>query len=213
MRSHTHLSLFFLIAASFAASADPLLTFEPQAIVARVTPGASTAWFGVASESGAYTPRTVEYATILADSDNDGVVRFELNGPKPISIWLVVDMSNGQRTIGAPVGVVVRRTTLPPSALKSRGKNAQPGLILDEDALAVCWMVRPGAGAWRMVTNDAGGAHYDGRQNGKANFELRRLRAIDKSPDPPEDFAHGDIVVTVALSDLAVADVRVDQGR
>ena len=214
MRSpmRSFLILLFVFATA-AAVADPILTFEDRAVIAQVTPGATTAWFGLASEWGAYTPRTYEYARILEDGDRDGIVRFELETPKPASVWLVVDMSTGQRTIGAPAGVHVKRSTLPPAALKRRSGNARAGLFLRDETHAVWWVVRPGVGAWRMMAEDGSGEDADGRSNASVSSELRALRAIDKSPGPPDDFAHGDVIVTVALDRLAVADLRVNEGR
>ncbi len=210
MRALTHLMLLIFVAASAAAFADPILTFEAQAVVAQVTPGASTAWFAVVADSGAYTQRTSEYARILLDADNDGIVRFELDVPRPVAVWLVVDMSNGQRTIGAPAGVTLNRTALPSSALKHAGVNALAEVAVQDETLAVCWVVRPSAGAWRMTVEDGAIEDSDGLSDGSVSSALVGLQAVDQSPGPPDDFATGDIIVTVALDGLAIADLRVD---
>jgi hypothetical protein len=212
MRALKHVLLFLSVTAAATIGADPVLTFEERAVIARVTPGATTALFGLASDSFGYTPKTSEYAEILEDGDRDGIVRFDLDAPAPASVWLVVDMTNGRRTIGTPAGVAVKRKALPPAALKRRG-NAPAGVVIENETLAVCWVVRAGVGAWRMIAEDGAREDADGRSNASVSSELRALRAIGKSPGPPDDFAHGDIVVTVAFDGLAVADLRVDEGR
>lgn len=213
MRAPRYFLLCFslLFAAAVFATPDPILTFEEKAVVARVTPGASTAWFGLASDPSAYTPKTSEYARILVDTDNDGLVRFDLDEPKPIAVWMVVDMSNGKRTIASPAGVVASRKALPPGALKRRGGNARAAVAMDGETLAVCWVVRPGAGAWRMMAKDGASDDADGRSDGSVNAELKGLRAVGKSPEPPDDFEPGDIVVIVALDSLAITEVRVEK--
>lgn len=213
MRSLTSFFICLSVAVTFRVAAAPVLKFEKRAVVAEVTKGATTAWFAVASDSGAYTPRTSEYARILEDSDNDGIVRFELDAPKPVAVWMVVDMKNGQHTISATPGVAVSRTTMKPSALKGRGNNARAAVVIGSEGLSVCWIVRPGVGAWRMVAEDGDGNDADGRPDGSITSELRGLRAVGKSPASPEDFAAGDIVVTVALDHLAVSEQRVNQGN
>lgn len=204
------LSLFTLLGLPAAAFADPVLTFEEQAVVAQVTPGASTAWFGLVAESGAYTPRTSEYARILQDENSDGIVRFELEVPRPVAVWLVVDMSTGQRTIAAPAGVVLNRTELPSASLLGGETNAVAVVLAENETLAVCWVVRPNVGAWRMMVEDGANADVDGASNGSVSSALSGLDAVDQSPGAPADFASGDIVVIVSLEQLAVTDLRVD---
>ncbi len=213
MRSLTRVLLFLSLATTAAVSAAPVLTFEERAVVAQVTKGASTAWLAVVSEPSAYTPRTSEYARIIEDSDNDGIVRFELDAPKPVAVWMVVDMTNGQHAIGAPAGVILNRTTLRPSAVRSRGNNTHSGLVFASEALTLCWVVRPGAGAWRMIAEDGDDEDTDGRPDGSVTSELRRFRAVGTSAGPPEDFAAGDIIVTISLDGLAVSELRVNQGH
>jgi hypothetical protein len=200
-----------LVATSAAAAVDPILTFESQSVTAQVTPGATTVWFGVKSEYGAYTPRTSEYAQILQDTDNDGTVRIELNAPAPVAVWMVVDMSTGGRTIATPAGVIVQRKSLPGAALTHASESASASVLIEQEDPAVCWVVRPATGAWRMIVMDGGNEDQDGLSDGSVTSSLESLQAVGSSPEPPDDFAPGDIVVTVALDDLAVADLRVDQ--
>jgi hypothetical protein len=204
------LALFTLLALSVTAFADPIVIFEAQAVVAEVTPGASTAWFGLVAESGAYTPRTSEYARILQDENNDGIVRLELEVPRPVAVWLVVDMSTGQRTIAAPAGVVLNRTVLPSASLLGGGTNAVAGVLVENETLAVCWVVRPSVGAWRMMMEDGSNLDVDGASDGSVTSVLGGLDAVDQSPAAPAGLASGDIVVIVSLEQLAVTDLRVD---
>jgi hypothetical protein len=211
MRTLTQLVLFISFVVSASAFADPVLTFEAQAVVAQVTPGARTAWFAVVAEPSAYTPRTSEYAAILEDTDNDGVVRFDLELPQPVAVWLVVDMSNGERAIGGPSGTTLNRTALSSSALRHGDVDTLSGLIVETETLAVCWVVRPSAGAWRMVVEDTRLADSDGLSDGSVISALSGLEAVAGSTlAQPEDFIAGDIVVTVNLDSLAVADLRVE---
>jgi hypothetical protein len=203
-------SLFYscvLIAGT--ASAAPVVTFEELAVVAEVTPGATAAFFGLVAEPRPYSPATTEYVEMLVDSDSDGIVRFTLDEARPIGVWMVVDMSNGEHAVASPDGFLATRTSRPASSVVHKDTNVIAHVQQDEPTV-VCWVVRPGVGAWRNVVQDGTDADADGLSDDSVGSALPSMLAIGDSPAAPDDFVSGDIVVTVALDSFAVTDGRLD---
>jgi len=192
---------------SFAAMK---LRFEPGAIVASgVTPGAKTVWMTVSHDPLAYRFRVITRTSAVTDDDNDGVVRLALDKPlRDESVWIVVDMSSGDRAFDTPRPEHVHRLPLPAASIHGKGNGRRAGIDWAAKSMAF-WCVRPGVGAWSAVLYDGEPDDGDGRFDGRLSSALPSMQAVDSDAAPPEDFRPGDIVVAVDLFRLDTFDVRV----
>lgn len=186
------------------------IKFEESAVVATVTPGASTAWFAISHEVGADGLRVRNGAYIVADDDRDGVVRTPLTkGVPQTSFWMVVDMDSGEYAIESPGGGIAgHRRALPPSALKSKDKGAKAGLqhLLPRMTVLV---VRPGVGAWFGRIDDGSRDDSDGVADGNVTSLIDQLKAVGSAPPAPDDFERGDVVAFVEPMSFTIFDGRV----
>ena len=185
--------------------AKTVVTFEEGVVVARVTPGASTAWFGAAHQWKGYRLRVHEYVSVLADDDRDGIVRFRLPAGSQRSVWTVVDLANGDYAVEASPGSRLYRRPLPPSAFHARGNGQRAGVVHGEE-VALFWLIRPGVGAWMARVDDGSAADGDAAFDGHVAALLDSMTAVGASPPPPDDFVNGDIVIGLAPVSLAVVD-------
>jgi hypothetical protein len=199
------------ITAAFSAFATPTITFEEQAVVAAVTPGASTAWYAVVHEWDGYRLRVVDRATVYTDTDNDGVIRLTLDEPLfPDAVWMVVDLSTGDYAVAAPAGIPLHRLTLPQEAMTWASGNTSAKLVRPQESMIV-WLVRPGVGAWCAVIDDGTESDGDTALDGYVSAVADALQPVGSSPAAPTDFLDGDILAAVAPRTLQLADVRIDR--
>jgi len=203
--------IFIAIALCVASSAaaKTTITFEEQAVVATVTPGAKTAWFAVVHEWKGYGLRLVERAVLLDDDDRDGVVRLTLQ--KRVardSVWMVVDLGNGDSAIEAPPGMKLQRRPLPAAALNSRA-SGRAAHVVHKEAFSIVWVVRPGVGAWTSIVDDGNAGDGDGTFDGSVEAALERMTPVGDSPAPPDDFRRDDVVAAIAPMTLEIFDGRV----
>jgi hypothetical protein len=195
-----------------SAFAKATITFENRAVVARVTPGASTAWYSVIHDGTGFGMKVIRRAFILQDEDRDGIVRVELSDDTVRrSVFMVVDLSNGERAIEAPPGIRFRLRPLPPSAFVSRGSPRSAAVLNGSDALTVFWFVRPGVGAWVATVEDGSVGDGDGIVDGNVSALLARFVPVGSSPGPPNEFSRDDIVVAIAPLTLDIFEGRVPQ--
>lgn len=203
--------LAFLIAVSLPALAKNgvTITFEETAVVARVTPGASTAWFSIAHEYDSTGLRVMNGSFILADDDRDGVVRLPLHRQaSATSFWMVVDMSSGDHAIESPGPAPVRRRQLPPAAIHAKG-NGGKARVLQDYAAVTLFVARPGVGAWVGRVKDGSDDDGDGLLDGSATVLFEKLKPVGNSPPAPEDFQRDDVVAFVEPLTLSIVDGRV----
>ena len=197
-----------LVCLATPAAANTDIEFEQSAVVARVTPGARTAWFSVEHLRNGYRRTIVDRALILADEDRDGVIRLALDRPPSRSVWMVVDLSNGRYTIASPDGRPPHRRPLPPAAVRAR-TEAAAARVLQPLAPSIVWFVRPGVGAWVAAVDDGSQEDADGAVNGEIAARLSGMTPVDSSPPPPGDVQRDDIVVIAEPLELYVFEMRV----
>lgn len=191
--------------------ATPQITFEADAIAARVTPGAKTAWLGIVREPTGYGVRVSEHAKIEVDTDGDGIVRYALAGASQLdSVWLVVDMTSGESALEGPSMPAHRRRTLPEAALHGRG-NGVSAQVRGSHEVAMLWFVRPGVGAWYATSADGALSDGDNVPDGTSTAVLASLHAVGDSPEAPDDFVREDIVVVVDPFTLTVSEARIKE--
>lgn len=178
-----------------AQSAPPLrLRFEPQAVVAEgISPGNAAVFFSIAREVSGYATTTVHRQDVLADSDADGIVRFELDREVPFkSVWFAVDLATGQLAVAAPEGFPLREVPFPARAI--------PALLNRVDLqrpLVEIVLVRPAVGAWAVRAGDGGDNDDDGEADGTLRAALSALTPLGDSPPPPERLSRNDLLLVL----------------
>lgn len=204
------LSLLLFLSTPLLAKEPVRITFEEKAVVARVTPGATSAWFGIAHEWDRIGRKVVRRAFLVADDDRDGIVRVDVpNGLPPASFWMVVDLSSGEHAIAAPDGRAgLNRRQIPPGALHAKNAGANARLLQDYRVMTV-FIARPGVGAWFGQVEDGSAADGDGKTDGNVTALLERLAPVGSSPPAPDDLSRDDIVAYAEPMTLAVFDTKV----
>lgn len=208
MRRFALVAFGLLAVSPVSAKNAVLITFEEKAVVAQVTPGSSTAWFLIAQEPTGRGTKLIHRADIYVDDDRDGIVRVTLKDSViHSSVWIVVDLENGEHAVAAPAGPPLRRK-LSPTALRARG-NGKSARILQRELLTVIMVARPGVGAWIAKIEDGTTADGDAAPDGEITALLEKLKPIGKSPAPPDDFQRDDVVVLANPLTLAIYDGKV----
>lgn len=209
---HVLWALLIIVLALAAAPlhAAPKIRFETRTIVAeRITPGATTVWFGLAHEPQPYQLRIREHARTIRDEDRDGIVRLELKTDvPPESVWVVADMTTGNFSVAEPEGGKIRIKPLPASALFRRGSHGK-ARVSQREGYVKFWVIRPGLGAWTQTIEDGGAGDDDRNANGDATAVLEAFVAVPDSPGPPDDFGRGDIVIALDPLTLRLFQMRV----
>jgi hypothetical protein len=196
---------------SLPVLADPVITFEEQAVVAQVTPGATTAWFSVVHEWQGYRLKIFDRAQLLADEDGDGIVRMELSGPsKRNSVWMVTDLASGEYAFAVPEGCTLKREPLPPDSVHFAFHSVNSSLTVSDDSVIV-WLVRPGTGAWIVPVDDGATSDFDSLTDGIVTASSAQLQPVGETLASNLNFTTGDIVVAIDPMTLKVLDLRVTQ--
>jgi hypothetical protein len=192
-----------------SAAAAPALTYEEQAVVVSgVTPQGQVVWFSLAKQIEGYMAHFVTRRDLLADTDGDGVVRFELDRTVPLqSIWVAVDLASGEAVVGTPEGYPLRDASEPPG--HGRGEPGRPDWVTTGRQMLELLVVRPGQGAWTASLLDGGGDDDDHGADGRLTASLARLHAVGASPAPPERFQGKDLVFALDPDRMEIVSERV----
>lgn len=195
----------FLLLFSFSAIAQtPEITFEASAVVAKVRPGATTAWVGPGSAT-----------RIVTDSDGDGVVRIETTTRQRAG-WGVVDMATGAYALAAPAEVQLTQQVLADASILRGTSGAYSEFVVTNVGRSVRHhlIVRPGAGAWellmadfiRPIRND-----LDGVFNDITVFRASQFRAVaGAAPLALEGVEPGDVLIAMDTGGWYVTAKRID---
>lgn len=125
------------------AQTPPAITFEGNTVVARVTPGAETAWI--------WAKRGAVGSHVLRDDDGDGFVRWT-GDVRAGHVWAVVDLANDAHAIaGAPGWPPEERVLQDGAILRGTTGAYSEFVIMDgEDEERQYLILRPGVGAWQL---------------------------------------------------------------
>jgi len=191
--------------------AAPTITFQTESVeIGGLTPGGQLALYGVAHEFSREYPTIQRWARQLRDDRLEGRATFDLGHAIPEqSLWVAVDLATGLVASASP-----RAVLLHPAEFRGDGVTSGPGgpgtVFRSEGRLVDLFLVRPGAGAWLLVTGDGGGRDTDGVSDGSVSALLVDFAAVGESPATPHAFVAGDIVVVVdpRSLDFSVLPVR-----
>ncbi|MDP9193796.1 MAG: hypothetical protein M3P06_19045 [Acidobacteriota bacterium] len=190
-----------LLLCAFSARAEQKLTvtFTDRSVAfSGVTPGGRLVVFGVAREplnTVPIIPAIVVRAEILADTDGDGVVRFELDVPVPrFGMWAAADLTSGAHAAFPTPGFEPRLIALVPDLLRNDNAGQLRKLEWPFGEIDL-FVVRPGEGAWRFYASKAS-AVDENRDNGNRSLriDIAEMIRIGDTAKGPRTFRNGDIV-------------------
>jgi hypothetical protein len=185
-----------------AAQQAPVMTIGADSIViSGLTPKASVFAFGISRQKSGYFVDVEPRQITLRDDDGDGRVEWPIvSGVAMRSIWMAVDLTNGQYITGAPEEYGATRVALSDQHLKKFGgdvtKLAFPGTFVE------FLVVRPGVGAWRSVAG-LHGPQDEGTDEDRITVSTRRLEPQGDNHEPAPDKLKKDDVVFFVNSSRA----------
>ncbi|HEX2834372.1 MAG TPA: hypothetical protein VHW00_15285 [Thermoanaerobaculia bacterium] len=192
--------------------AAPVLRFSgSKATVDGLTPGGTVAIFCVALEpiGAPPVPTRTREMLLLHDDDRNSAVVLDHTRPIPaISVWVVVDIETGQRTIAGgpgyepllmPLGEVAKRD--------NAGQLRKLSAALGEVELMV---VRPGVGAWSLYA--AKTSRFDeSRRDEPLRVDIGSMIPAGDTPAAPNALRQGDIVTVIDPYTMRVFVTEVGQ--
>ena len=198
--------ILIFTAAAGATSAAPVITFLEQSVqIEKLTPGGAIAWMSVSIESDRGMNRLVPRNGSLVDTDGDGQAEIALDVAIALrSVWVVVDISNGEFAIVTPEGFESR--VIAPDGLMGRARGVRQAL----DALEIerneieLLVARPHVGAWHISAMEGSPQDRDG-----ANDRVLTMRFADLKPlgvpgsAVPGTLKPGDLVIAIDPEDLS----------
>ena len=188
------------------------LQIQGQTLTATSALG-SVAFFGVAREIGlddvVTRRRTVEIRPL---ENRQGTVALDIGRPvAPASVWIAVDLTNGEFATARPDGTPVELGTFPVGGI-GRAPGAT-GAITDFRAQGELLVARPGVGVWTLMLGDGSAEDRDGMADGKFEASLDQLTPLGDAPPPPLDFAVGDTVLLIDPRSLEIIATRIEEGE
>ncbi len=198
--------LIMLLLLPAAAVAQPVLSFEDQAVVVSGgTPEGDIVLWSVYRERPGGVSTRIGRVYERVTSDASGVARLELGrGVPELSVWSAVDLASGQAAVGTPGSFAL--TEIDPQG--RRIDRALNRLEVDVHGLELLF-VRPGVGSWRLAIHDGGPEDEDGAYDGSLRASLAALLPDAKAGNAPPKFQKGDVLVAVDPTDLHLFLVQI----
>lgn len=180
-----------------ASLAQPAISFEEKAVVARgLPPGGQAVLFGIAREPQGFFTRVVRRQDLLP-ADASGQARLDLGRTvPPNSIWFAVDLGSGSFRSASPQGSGAKEIAIPGDAVRV-GSSGRAGRLFSTIGFVEILYVRPSRGAWSLTVGHGGESDDPDSPDHSIAAALDRMRPLGSSPPPPNDFAPGDVVLVV----------------
>lgn len=196
MRFSPRVAVIALLVAS-PALAGPTLTVEATSVVASgVTPSAQVAWFSIAWDRYQGMNRVTRRDRIDTDDGGGQVVYSVETGVPQNSIWVVVDLSNGEYAAAVPEGAALRLDTIPAGWFVRGVPGAADGLQADRGFLELL-VARPGVGAWADSVGRGGASDLGADASGAVRASVAAMRSVGKTGPAPTKIVPGDVVVVI----------------
>jgi hypothetical protein len=130
----------------------------------------------------------------------------EVEAPTEVrTVWLAADGSTGRFTIAGSPGFVPVEVEFPARGL-SRAPNGLLRVLRSRFGRGEMLVLRPGVGAWRVISVDGAASDADKVQDSGATFSLDGALPVwspaGGDAPTPDELAAGDLVVVVSLDDL-----------
>ncbi len=193
-----------------AASAPVVRVVGDTVTVEALDAGTTVALLGITRRTYGTIPGFERWDGTAADDDRDGRVTVELAGPVEAgrSVWLAVDLANGDWAVWGSLGIGFPAPTPTAEELPagSASWTVRQGRL---EAL----VVRPGAGAaagaWGGSVWDGGPADGDGRPDGAVGVTPARLEPVVGVQAGPATLEAGDLLVAIDAESLLASLARV----
>lgn len=195
-RRRVRWALLCSLALPASAGAELTVVFDgTQVVVREATPQGGIAVVSIARVSTGWVNRVDTLATLVTDSDGDGIAILELDEPAvDRSIWAVVDVTSGEAIVVSPgmAGIPLEVEAL---ELVKRGQGGVFNELGDDREVLDLAVVRPGEGAWFTRAWDGGTNDQDHQSNGRIRIKLQNMEAMDGSSARLNVFDVGDVLI------------------
>lgn len=188
-----------------------------EIVVSNVSPGADVYLLGCLQEGRDFYTTLLAVDLTASDDDRDGVVTFAYPKGVPLrSVWIGMDERSGDIGVGVPSGYTLRMTSIPPGAWKKRKGSAIDAIAIEHKALEYLF-VHPGQGVWRWGADQGSKRDEDGVDDNILTVSPGSMRpakngkSATPSPDAPQAFSAGEVVVAIDPFTLEVITSRVSQ--
>ncbi|HEX6179572.1 MAG TPA: Calx-beta domain-containing protein [Thermoanaerobaculia bacterium] len=186
------------------------LTYGSSVVTAEnVTPGGSVAWFAQVVTTDGYTPTFWEIAEVVSDTDNDGVVFYDVAAKPPLtaqvpfrSIFCAIDIATGRYRCAPAPEFRIAREFFPLNVVQGATESGFSRLATVELGYFSTLLIRPGVGAWRTRTGDGGLGDLDGIGNGTVHTALRSFSpVIGTAAAVPSTLSSSDLLFVMTVRD------------
>jgi hypothetical protein len=186
-----------LVLLGTAAAAQPAISFEDQAVVAKgLTPGGAVAWFSVSNERADWLDMLIR-RQVETIADGAGSSKFALDSaPSGLSVWAVVDLSTGAFDMVAPPGGRLREISFPKSGLASSA-GGKVAYFADDRPLIEVLVARPKVGAWGITAGDGTADDADGATDGHTRISFASMKPLKLGRPAVAGVQPGDAVIVV----------------
>jgi len=197
-----------------AGAAPFRVTLENDAVVISGVPlQGQVVLLGVTREIGNDDfPVIRRHLKTLSDDDNDGVIRYPIEGGVPLrSLWAAADLKSGDYDSAAPERFGIRRVNWRGRGLGRRNDGRDS--VEDRRSLLELLVVRPQAGAWASRISDGDESDSDGAINGRLEGILDEMKPISGTSPPPSGLQKDDLVVAIDPYALEITLIKVPAAR
>jgi len=199
--------------AALPAGAQPTISFEENAVVARgLTPGGLVAWFGVARERVNWTSRVAEWQDAEALVDKDGWAALDLGRQVPVkSVWVAVDMTTGGFAASSPpLYPWATHAAFPTEGAVFASDGVSLLSFRDDRQELEVLVIRPKVGAWRATVRHDDPASKEGHG---VIFSYSDLIPWGKLPSSPGQLVPGDVIVAIDPNRMEYFAQQLGAGR
>lgn len=193
-----------------SAYAQPVLSFTgAEMTVSGVTPGCEVAYLGIARERRGWTTYRTRFAGQVVDQDLDGVISIEVPGGMPVaSVWIAVELEDGETGVGAPGGSPRLAPEMLPAAVVGDAAGEAQGVRVSRELVRV-FIVRPGQGSWDGSVGDGAAGDLDGTVDGGIDVDLGVMAPVEEEVPALAGLQGEDVVVVLDPRSLEIATTRV----
>lgn len=216
-RSLTGIHTLFIVSGLLAAAtagAQPRIAFDGDRIeVSGVTPGGPVVAFGAGQARPGWLPGFRWSREILHDHDGDGVVHWKPATPLPGGFaWVAVDLTSGAHSSASLSETPVQAFSKAALAASA----GAPEMILRAGTrlptLLAALLVRPGQGAWALLSPDGAATDLDGGEDGSQRLRLAECAALAQAP-AVDVFEAGDVLVVIEMRTLTIGVWQLGKGE